>query len=305
MQKNAKRISENGRRAYDKLMEQLKDTMGTYRAGMSRVKAAAGAYKNEQQYIEQHGAALASTARKEIEEAEREFSDTLMNEIVSELRTEVVAHLTAKPDKELMQTLSFYREFGITMTKDEAKALAYDCSGNYLALRALAAVADKSGVKVSFPNVAEYIKTADRLERLAQLPLMVCPSDYLHEGVELYPDKPLRRGDGSVYGSAGRPDSVTLLGANAAFDSAVKELERVGEALDTATVPEIGEYQPVQNDDGTEISAAQQQSEDKARAAQQVQTGNTTAEQLGQIVTAGQKEADRRAAAGREYYFGK
>ena len=296
-------IAETGRRAYDRLMERLTDALSTYRAGMGRVRREAGAYKDEQRYIEQHGAALASTARREVEAAEQEFSDTVLREVVPALRAEIVGHLTAQPDKELMQTLGYYHQFGIAMTKDEAKALSYDCAGNYLALRSLAAVAGKSGVNVGFTDVAEYIKTADRLQRLAQLPLMVCPQDYIHEALEVYPDVPLRRSDGTAYGSARRPDSISLLMSNTAAADAIKELDEVVDKLDATTVPEIREYEPIKTDDGTEISPAQQRAEDKDTAARQVTAEDTTAQEDLIAEARERAEADRKAAEDLKRYY--
>ena len=297
------KIAETGRRTYDRLMERLTDALGTYRAGMDRVRRESQAYKNENEYVTQHGGALASTARREVEAAEQEFANIILTEVVPALRTGIVDRLTAKPDAELMQVLGYYHQYGIKMTPDEARLLAYDAAGNYLALRALAAVAKPSGVSVTFPNEAEYIKTADRLERLAQLPLMIAPSDYLHEAMEVYPGVPLRRQDGTVYGSAGRPDSVSLLMSTTAVSDAISTLEEVADKLDAVTVPEISEYQAIETDDGTEISPAQQQAEAKAIAARQVTAEGTTAQEDLIAEARERAEADRKATEDLKRYY--
>lgn len=278
--------------------------LSSYRSGMERIRSSAAAYKDEDAYISEHSAALVSDARRKIEDCEKSFCDYIQGVTVPALREAVVEHMTAQPDKGFMQTLTYYQQFGVKLDAAEVKALAYDAAGNSLALRCLSSIAEKSGIKVSFPTTAEYSGIIDRLERMAQPPLMFCPPDFLHEGIEVFPDRPLRRADGSIYGNAGRPDSVYLLMQQQSMEATMKAADEAGETWSKAVVPEISEYDVIKTEDGEEVSRETQRATDKLTAAQQVNAEDTTTQQIAATVTAEQKEAEDRAARGRAYYFG-
>ena len=275
-----------------------------YRQGMERIRSSAAAYKDEDAYIRDNGAALAADTRQKIAESEKGFSDFILNVTVPALREALVDHMTQQPDNAFMQTLTYYQQFNVKLSRDEVKALAYDAAGNSLALRCLSSIAEKSGINVSFPTVKEYSGIIDRLEKMAQPPLMFCPSDFLHEGIEVFPDRPLRRADGSIYGNAGRPDSVYLLMQQQSMEATMRAADEAGETWSKAVVPEISEYQTYKDDDGNEVTPAQQRAADKLTAAQQVTAEDTTAQQIAASVTDEQREAEARAAKGRAYYFG-
>lgn len=275
-----------------------------YRSGMERIRSSAAAYKDEDAYISEHSAALVSDARRKIEDCEKTFCDYIQGVTVPALREAVVEHMTAQPDKSFMQTLQYYQQFGIKMDPQEVKVLAYDAAGNSLALRCLASIAEKSGVRVSFPPISDFTAIIDRLEKMAQPPLMYCPFDYLTEGVDVLPDTPLRRADGSVYGTGGRPTSTGLIISTQGLEATMKAVVEAGDTWSAAVVPEIGEYQTYKDDDGNEVTPAQQRAEDKLTAAQQVTADSNEAQQIADAVTSEQKEAEARAAKGRAYYFG-
>lgn len=278
--------------------------LSSYRSGMERIRSSAAAYKDEDAYISEHSAALVSDARRKIDAAEKSFCDTITGEIVPALRAALVDQMTQQPDKTFMQTLQYYQQFGVKLDAAEVKALAYDAAGNSLALRCLASIAEKSGVRVSFPPISDFTAIIDRLEKMAQPPLMFSPSEYLHEAVQVYPDRPLRRADGTQYGTAGRPDSVYLLMRQQEIEATMKAADEAGDTWSAAVVPEIGEYQTYKDDDGNEVTPAQQRAEDKLTAAQQVTADSNEAQQIADAVTSEQKEAEARAARGRAYYFG-
>lgn len=275
-----------------------------YRSGMERIRSGAAAYKDEDAYIRDNGAALAADTRQKIAESEKGFSDFILNVTVPALREALVDHMTQQPDKGFMQTLTYYQQFGVKLDAAEVKALAYDAAGNSLALRCLSSIAEKSGIKVSFPTTAEYSGIIDRLEKMAQPPLMYCPNEFLHEGVEVMGNKPLRRADGTKYGEAGPVDSLYLIMTTQSVESAMKAADEAGETWSKAVVPEIGEYEIIKTEDGEEVSRETQRATDKLTAAQQVNAEDTTTQQIAATVTAEQKEAEDRAARGRAYYFG-
>ena len=278
--------------------------LSSYRSGMERIRSSAAAYKDEDTYINEHSAALVSDTRRKIDAAEKSFCDVISGEVVPALRAELVDHMTQQPDNAFMQTLTYYQQFNVKLSRDEVKALAYDAAGNSLALRCLSSIAEKSGIKVSFPTTAEYSGIIDRLEKMAQPPLMYCPNEFLHEGVEVMGNKPLRRADGTKYGEAGPVDSLYLIMTTQSVESAMKAADEAGDTWSAAVVPEISEYEVIKTEDGEEVSRETQRATDKLTAAQQVNAEDTTTQQIAATVTAEQKEAEDRAARGRAYYFG-
>ena len=283
---------------------EIAGALSSYRSGMERIRSGAAAYKDEDTYISEHRAALVSDTRRKIDAAEKSFCDYIQGVTVPALREALVERLTAQPDRAFMQTLQYYQQFGIRMDPQEVKVLAYDAAGNSLALRCLSSIAEKSGIKVSFPTTAEYSGIIDRLEKMAQPPLMYCPNEFLHEGVEVMGNKPLRRADGTKYGEAGPVDSLYLIMTTQSVESAMKAADEAGDTWSAAVVPEISEYEVLRTEDGEEVSRETQRATDKLTAAQQVNAEDTTTQQIAATVTAEQKEAEDRAARGRAYYFG-
>lgn len=281
MEKTVKRICDKATSAWDSFKEKEMEVLACYKSELGKVKTAASAYKDEQNYIRQHQEQLDRDAQAQIAEAEKEFCDIIHNEVVPALRAELAGHITAQPKADFMRTLSYYQQFGIPVDEQEVRLLAYDCEGNFLALRALASVAQKSGIAVKFPSVAEYGKVIERMERMAQPPLMYCPFEYLTEGVAVLPDTPLRRADGSVYGTSGRPTSTGLIVSTQSMENAMKAIAEAGDTWSAQTVPEIGAYTDEKDEDGEVVStAAQQRAEDKMKSAKQVQTDSGEAVEL-------------------------
>lgn len=303
MDKRIKTIFEKATDAWGTFKERDQEALSSYRSEMGKVKAAASAYKDEQSYIKEHQAQLARDARAQITTAEERFCSTIHNEVVPALRAELAEYLTAKPDRDFMDTMGFYNTFNIAMDEAEVRALSYDTAGNYMQLRALAAVAAKSGISVRFPSVAEYGKVIDRLERMAQQPMMFAPSEYLHEAIEVLPDKPLRRADGTQYGTTGRPDSVYLLMQQQSLEATMTAAKEAGEKWSAQIVPEIGAYEVIKNEDGEEVSREQQRAEDKLTAAQQVETDTREAEKIAAAVTAEQVRAAASYSGFEKYYL--
>lgn len=281
MEKTVKKICDRAISAWDSFKEKEGEVLSYYKSELGKVKNAASAYKDEQSYIRQHQEQLVSTARQEIAAAEKAFCDTIHNEVVPALRAELAGYLTAKPDKDFMDTMVYYNTFGIKVDEAEVRALSYDTEGNYMQLRTLAAVAQKSGISVKFSSVAEYGKVIDRLERMAQPPLMYCPFDYLTEGVAILPDTPLRRADGSVYGTNGRPTSTGLIVSTQGMENTMKAVAEAGDTWSAAVVPEIGAYTDEKDEDGEVVStAAEQRAMDKLTAAQQIKADSGEAVEL-------------------------
>ena len=134
--------------------------------------------------------------------------------------------------------------------------------------------------------------------------MMFAPSEYLHEAIEVFPDKPLRRADGTQYGTAGRPDSVYLLMQQQSLEATMTAAKEAGEKWAVQTVPEISAYTDEKDEDGEVVStAAQQRAEDKLDAARQVETDSGEAQKLAAAVTAEQSRAAASYSDFEKYYL--
>ena len=303
MKAEVKKIFEDARHEYTNLKDGITGALSSYRSGMERIRSGAAAYKDEDTYISEHRAALVSDTHRKIDAAEKSFCDTITGEVVPALRAALVDHMTQQPDKGFMQTLTYYQQFGVKLDAAEVKALAYDAAGNSLALRCLSSIAEKSGIKVSFPTTAKYSGIIDRLEKMAQPPLMYCPNEFLHEGVEVMGNKPLRRADGTKYGEAGPVDSLYLIMATQSVESAMKAADEAGDTWSQATVPQISEYDVIRGENGEKISREAQRAADKLTAAQQVTAEDTTAQQITTEVTEAQAQAAKAYEDFKKYYL--
>lgn len=304
MEKTVKRIFDKATSAWDSFKEKEGTALSYYKSELGKVKAAASAYKDEQSYIRQHQEKLIKDARAQINEAEEMFCAVIHDEVVPALRAELAAHITAQPKADFMRTLSYYQQFGIPVDEQEVKLLAYDCEGNFLAVRALASVAQKSGISVKFPTIREYSGIIDRLEKMAKPPLMYCPFDYLTEGVDVLPDTPLRRADGSVYGTNGKPTSTGLIISTQGMEATMKAVAEAGDTWSAAVVPEIGAYTDEKDEDGEVVStAAQQRAEDKLESAKQIQTDSGEAVALARKLGKDAAQGTEGMVPGLEYYL--
>ena len=119
-------------------------------------------------------------------------------------------------------------------------------------------MAEQSGFTVTLPDDG-FEKDLKTIESMAMVPSMWCDPDFLAEAMEVLPDCPHFREDGSLAYSAGRPDSVYLLTKAGLHNSAAKELERISQKWGTRFVPEISELKPVEDPETGETISPEEQ----------------------------------------------
>ena len=201
-----------------------------------------------------------------------------------------------------MDALRDVCDFDLSLSRAELAGYILGADGNYTALRALHVVAKRSGYRLTVPSADDYQGDIDRIERAVRVPVMYAPYDYQHEALEVLPDRPVFRADGSFY-TTGRPDSVFLTLRAQEFENSMKAVTEAGTRWSVDFVPEITAFEPVRTDDGGEITPEQQRAEAVKDAAQRVGVSDTTAEQTAQRITQEQAEADRKATEGLKHYL--
>ena len=302
MNKEVKKVFSDIHGEFARYQAAVSSALSVYRRDLEAAKRTAAQYKDEAGELARCKEGLIATARSKISEVDRALHDAVVMIYLPKLREALSDYVCKRADRGYMDSLRDVWDFNLSLSRAELAGYILGADGNYTALRALQAVAKRSGYRLTVPSADDYQKDIDRIERAVRVPLMYAPYDYQHEALEVLPDRPVFRADGSYY-TTGRPDSVYLIMRKQEFESAMNAVTEAGTRWSMDFVPEITAFEPVKTDDGGEITPEQQRAEAVKDAAQRVSVDDTTAEQLTQHVTQEQAEADRRAAEGRKFYF--
>ena len=302
MNKDIQKVFNDIHNEFTRYQAAVAATLSTYRRDLEAAKRTAAQYKDEAGELSRRKAGLITTARSKIGEADKALHDAVTMIYLPKLREALSDYVCKRADRGYMDALRDVCDFDLSLSRAELAGYILGADGNYTALRALQAVAKRSGYRLTVPSADSYQGDIDRIGRAVRVPVMYAPHDYLHEALEVLPDRPVFRADGSYY-TTGRPDSVYLIMRKQEFESAMNTVSEAGERWSVDFVPEITAFEPVKTDDGEEITPEQQRAEAVKDAAQRVGVSDTTAEQLTQHVTQEQADADRRAAEGLKHYL--
>ena len=302
MNKNIQKVFGDIHGEFARYQAAVASALSAYRRDLEAAKRTAAQYKDEAGELSRRKAGLITTARSKIGEADKALHDAVTMIYLPKLREALSDYVCKRADRGYMDALRDVWDFDLSLSRAELTGYILGADNNYTALRALQAVAKRSGYRLTVPSADDYQGDIDRIERAVRVPLMYAPYDYQHEALEVLPDRPVFRADGSYY-TTGRPDSVYLVLRKQEFESAMNAVTEAGTRWSVDFVPEITAFEPVKTDDGGEITPEQQRAEAVKDAAQRVGVSDTTAEQTAQHVTQEQAEADRRAAEGRKFYF--
>ena len=302
MNKNIQKVFGDIHGEFARYQAAVASALSVYHRDLEAAKRTAAQYKDEAGELSRRKAGLITTARSKIGEADKALHDAVTMIYLPKLREALSDYVCKRADRGYMDALRDVWDFDLSLSRAELTGYILGADNNYTALRALQAVAKRSGYRLTVPSADDYQGDIDRIERAVRVPLMYAPYDYQHEALDVLPDRPVFRADGSYY-TTGRPDSVYLVLRKQEFESAMNAVTEAGTRWSVDFVPEITAFEPVKTDDGGEITPEQQRAEAVKDAAQRVGVSDTTAEQTAQHVTQEQAEADRRAAEGRKFYF--
>lgn len=108
-------------------------------------------------------------------EAKKEYSIQLLNTFnelwrnvgveVDLMRDALAAWVSEPEDPAFLAQISAYKDFGLTLSKTELEALVAGAAGNYVCLRCLDKLAQKSGFKVSVPSVDDFGRDLEQIKR--------------------------------------------------------------------------------------------------------------------------------------------
>ncbi len=278
-------------------------TLSTYRSNVERATQEAAAFKDEAGELKRRKDALISSARSEIMDADKSFSDGLKLLYIPALRSALSGYVCELPQRDFVALLRDFQDFHIKLSRMEAEALVEQAKGNYAALRMLQAVAKESGFHVTAPTAQDYMDDLAKLEKAARVPTMWSPRKYLHEAVEVLPDRPVFRADGSLAYSGGRPDPTFLLAASTELDQVYANVTATGERWGNAFVPSVSQFEPLENPEtGETITLEQQRDEAEKDAASQVTVSGADAVDLARKIGQEQAEGHAKAAEAIEHF---
>lgn len=302
MNKNIQKVFDDIHGEFTSYQTVVASALSVYRRDLESAKRTAAQFKDEAGELSRRKEGLIAAARSKVSEADKTLHDAVTMIYLPKLREALSDYVCKRADRGYMDSLRDVWDFDLSLSRAELAGYILGADGNYTALRALHAVAKRSGYRLTVPSADDYQGDIDRIERAVRVPVMYAPHDYLHEALEVLSDRPVFRADGSYY-TTGRPDSVYLVLRKQEFESAMNAVTEAGTRWSVDFVPEITAFEPVKTEDGEEITPEQQRAEAVKDAAQRVGVSDTTAEQLTQHVTQEQADADRRAAEGLKHYL--
>lgn len=257
------------------------DYVATYedhRTAMTAAKREAARYIDADGELAKRKTPLIATTRHRLDAIDKRIAG-VTNDAVSKLKKEMSDYLTAPANPALLDQLRVYTDFDMKMSRGELEAFVLQAADNYTALRCIQKVAANSGFTVTIPEGFE--EDLATIAKLGRVPSMWCPPEYLSEGLEVLPDRPFFRDDGTVAHSTGRPDSVYLLIQSGDFNAARRELTSISEKWGTAFVPTISELKPIKDSvTGEVISTPEQQHTQAVEAAAETVDIKTTIQGL-------------------------
>ena len=302
MNKNIQKVFGDIHGEFARYQAAVASALSVYHRDLEAAKRTAAQYKDEAGELSRRKAGLITTARSKIGEADKALHDAVTMIYLPKLREALSDYVCKRADRGYMDALRDVWDFDLSLSRAELTGYILGADNNYTALRALQAVAKRSGYRLTVPSADDYQGDIDRIERAVRVPVMYAPYDYQHEALEVLPDRPVFRADGSFY-TTGRPDSVFLTLRAQEFENSMKAVTEAGTRWSVDFVPEITAFEPVRTDDGGEITPEQQRAEAVKDAAQRVGVSDTTAEQTAQRITQEQAEADRKATEGLKHYL--
>lgn len=273
-----------------------------YERDLGFAKTESAKYKDESGELASRKDRLISAARSEVRAADKALHDAVTADYIPKLRKELSNYVCARADRQYVEALRDFMAFGLKLTRPELDALLLQADGSYTGLKMLSAVAEKSGFKMTTPSVDSYMEEISEIENAVRVPLLWAPRDHLKAAADVMEDRPIRRPDGTVGGSYGRPDTTSLLMSSMGLNQICKTILETGERWATSFVPEISEFEPVQTEDGETVTPEQQHAQAVQEANAQAVVEDTSAVDWARERATKRAENDAKAAQNLEKY---
>lgn len=294
-----------------------------YAQAVEIAKEKAREYKDERGELQRRKDKARSAHKAEIFAADTSLVMNMQKCHIPLMRDYLRKYLCSAPDASFMATLSYYRQFNLTMTKTELNNLLNMAGGNYIALKCLATVAkDCGGWKVDTPSAEQFEKDIALLEgRMTQRPVLWHDTEHHHaacetrdtssatsraEAIRALKAYGIENGEDTVW----KATSIDLLGAKGTFDEVVGRIDEMMERWSTGFVPSVSSYANELKKAGIDGEAAAQigevmQQVDAAHIADSAKVKSGEAEKIAQQIGVHHSKANAEAKKVLEAYTDK
>ncbi len=282
--------------------EATKQLINILHRHVSGVNASYSAYaadrdRNKGLYTEAALAAQAAQAQESGRRAVAQQMEDTRAAVLAEtekMRSALYAWIAEPANPAFLVQLRTYHDFDLKMEQIEIEAMAEQAAGNFVALRCLNAVAEKSGFHVNTPTLPDYIRDLDTIQRGFDALYLYAPQNGDGRSTDLLPNKNYR---GIDYGRPTSTDvSIAVAGAKA-LEGTLREIQ---ERWSAHVQPTITKTEDLPADEVKDIvSAAARKTPDAVT----VDQSGTEAEDEARRMGAEMAEANRKANEGLQYYI--
>ena len=203
-----------------------------YREEMDKARTYAAQFKDEENILSGQRKLLTSTAQEKIRKAQRMLAADL-ERFTDQLQDQLENHVSEPIDAGFRDQLLTIDQFGLKPSRTQIEALLKANNGNAIGIEALSKVLTDvaSPYRISFRSIEEYEGDLQKIRSLMVDPITYDIDDEKlhHEAVEVLSglEKMFIGEDGKQYTTGVRWDSVALLTARHAFDSAVEDVKKM------------------------------------------------------------------------------
>lgn len=193
MNKEVKKVFSDIHGEFARYQAAVSSALSVYRRDLEAAKRTAAQYKDEAGELSRRKEGLIATARSKIGEADKALHDAVTMIYLPKLREAMSDYICKRADRGYMDGLRDLLTFNLTLSRAELAGYILGADNNYTALRALQAVAQRSGYQLTVPSADDYQGDIDRIERAVRVPVMYAPHDFQHEALDTLPDRPVFR----------------------------------------------------------------------------------------------------------------
>ena len=198
----------------------------------------------------------------------------------------------ANPD--FIAQLRTYHDFDLNMEQIEIEAMAERAAGNFVALRCLNAVAEKSGFHVNAPSLSDYMNDLREIQSAFDGLYLYAPMNGDGHAADLLPNKKYH---GIDYG---RPDSVAVTLAYTEARNMENKLRRIQERWSAHVQPVTVKTEELAADEVSDVVEAAAR---KTPDAVQIEDNGDRAVEMARQMGAQRAEAARKAKDGLKNYM--
>jgi len=210
---------------------EIGDILERYRMECDAARETAKQFKEEDAYFKSKQTHFAEISREGISKSERVFCNRI-DEVCKDLEGELQKHLAEPIRADFRERLSFIKEFGILPEPIELQSLLKQNAGNQDGLAALQNVLEKNGspYRLTYHTTKDFQNDVEVIRGVCRN-LKVIPTEFIHEGVEIYQGMTFPRTlpNGRQLGGSITYDSVGLVINASAFQAWLEQVEGMKE----------------------------------------------------------------------------